>query len=1291
VPLPDYDGDGWGDEYNSYEPPPPVVKPIGPRQPGQASKPVIDKNKKDHGELPPLPSDAGHVSLVKNRPNSFLPDDESRGFSNMRSGQSVPPMSTEKGSASRLSPNTAIQFPTSQSNPSHSLGDATQASASMGFRMAEAKPPSPAEAQDTRAVGQKAYVTESQIGTPSKNSASRTDFIDLQNCQEYSSTVGFSFQPRSSAVPSVAIGDSSSRFPPRKSSVDQRISTEMPDNMRSMQEIVELKPTAEAPPSAHVYSQVSPTKSHPEIRSADIYTHDEEERWKERQTIDSSRPNMESIVGEVARDRSSSPVMKSSLRTLPSSDSLGGAVRIPPAPEIRDKQESNTRSAPLLEPVKERKSEYGFEYYDITLSEKALNGTKSDGHRGRQNEAAQLASDDDKRSSLSLKLPDLNLPSELGVDFLHPESNGHNPISATKAPLDNPPSETLQDLSLAAHSSLGFKSVVQQAFDTSRQIPTSEMPISPGGSGVRRADSESTDTAGISPIMSWAPSVTIVKGLAHQRDRPGTQTPVITELGEPDSNRSSSPMLKDPLSRKSTPNSRINTPGPSDSQSRTHRLKATEKLSVGETVYIPEISDVSASSFRKGSPQYQRLEVERKQSSRSGFPDGSVADSFPASGTIVGPEHSQKARYKTPAVQSSDNLVVAAATGDISPATLTADKSGPNGNLSLIPPAKVPGASALATSDHSTSKSYISISTEPYIPYHDEGKQLKETSQFSSSQTNPANLYESPDAGQSDSHGEVCIDRSDSISPIAPLKQRAPQEIAGGKDIPPIVDSRNLPALSTNTSPHDEESDRLRKEIVRSLEPRASADNRELLPPSNSFELGWREENVFPAGRESTYLPSEYEKYWESTDGLDTGEHGEQASGRPRSILPEELPAPQVGPSPAIPEGVAVNVQVIASPSAKRVDKTSGGGHQSRFPNRFSWEAGPENVSALSVRTKNEIEHRMRSLASFSETPNTPLRQLEERGEAHSEHGQVGISPIPESSSAIGKLPPLKTTTVSQVVERQIEPESSLRSNMDNSGNDSPLPSKVTAPAATVTKTGLGGSLGDPERVSSPSTTIRVVESTQEISPIKSVDEHPAVSSKSQLESSPVLGTPSPPMIAKPLPDLGKIVQFKDILALPQSYQRINSFNETRYQFAAMDTGLNLWLQSLSSQQELMSETWVSSNSNADNNASKSRSQKLGGSSLPALQQPYYQQYLNASPATSAPPVSRPGTAGITSGSQGFSPSNSKSSTLQKQSKSKDLLHSAGILGGKASKAGKGLISKGKNRFRGNGSGDKVD
>lgn len=52
--------------------------------------------------------------------------------------------------------------------------------------------------------------------------------------------------------------------------------------------------------------------------------------------------------------------------------------------------------------------------------------------------------------------------------------------------------------------------------------------------------------------------------------------------------------------------------------------------------------------------------------------------------------------------------------------------------------------------------------------------------------------------------------------------------------------------------------------------------------------------------------------------------------------------------------------------------------------------------------------------------------------------------------------------------------------------------------------------------------------------------------------------------------------------------------------------------------------------------------------------------------------------------------SKTQQATQQAKEKSKELLHTAGIFGGKASKAGKGLLAKGKSRWL-SSHGDKVD
>jgi len=113
---------------------------------------------------------------------------------------------------------------------------------------------------------------------------------------------------------------------------------------------------------------------------------------------------------------------------------------------------------------------------------------------------------------------------------------------------------------------------------------------------------------------------------------------------------------------------------------------------------------------------------------------------------------------------------------------------------------------------------------------------------------------------------------------------------------------------------------------------------------------------------------------------------------------------------------------------------------------------------------------------------------------------------------------------------------------------------------------------------------------------------------------------------------------------------------------------------------------------NFPNGSARGKFGKAPGGAPPPLQPPYYQQYLNASSPTSpGTPGSRPGPSTPVGSQQGLSPAGTKIKTQQVQAKGKELLHTAGIFGGKAGKAGKGLLAKGKNKLRGAGGGDKVD
>lgn len=167
-------------------------------------------------------------------------------------------------------------------------------------------------------------------------------------------------------------------------------------------------------------------------------------------------------------------------------------------------------------------------------------------------------------------------------------------------------------------------------------------------------------------------------------------------------------------------------------------------------------------------------------------------------------------------------------------------------------------------------------------------------------------------------------------------------------------------------------------------------------------------------------------------------------------------------------------------------------------------------------------------------------------------------------------------------------------------------------------------------------------------------------------------GTKKPPM------------PFKDIMNLPTSAERLEKYAESRSSFATSHSELDDWTASMRQHPEHtnVSGSFSGAPPAVGPGGSIARTPSPSGSQ-PSTQQPYYQQYLNASaPADrSGPSSTRSRLAGFQEHAQAAAGSAFGSSGNQIGHKSKDILQSAG-------KMGKGLFSKGKSKLR--GTGDKV-
>lgn len=232
----------------------------------------------------------------------------------------------------------------------------------------------------------------------------------------------------SPAPGSITASPANTQFPPRKSSVG------MSDS-----------PTAISPRDR---APSNPTKPLPFIRPADIYKRIEEERQRERASIDSSRPSLDDVTSPQGVQKQTS------------SDNLGN-------PSALEKQPQP------LETVAERKSEF-------------LPEPKP------QEQAKPVAQPESSKSSPPSSLPQLEGISAFDSDFWSSGPQPQAPASS-HTPVTSPPDDQ------------GFRSVVDQAFtrsDDQRSVPPT--PISKSDSLVSRSNTGST--TGISPIMSRVPS-----------------------------------------------------------------------------------------------------------------------------------------------------------------------------------------------------------------------------------------------------------------------------------------------------------------------------------------------------------------------------------------------------------------------------------------------------------------------------------------------------------------------------------------------------------------------------------------------------------------------------------------------------------------------------------------------------------------------------------------------------------------------------------------------------------------
>ena len=498
-----------------------------------------------------------------------------------------------------------------------------------------------------------------------------------------------------------------------------------------------------------------------------------------------------------------------------------------------------------------------------------------------------------------------------------------------------------------------------------------------------------------------------------------------------------------------------------------------------------------------------------------------------------------------------------------------------------------------------------------------------------------------------------------SVPPTPPAKDELPVQQSSQPDyLPsPLRPGRSeeppthhrpqmLPMLSTDTAPQDTESDRLRKEIFRTLTPQSSADASR--PESAERSLAARDTQVHA---QQSSPPTQTLSAGNTTAGAgikdreDLVKEGDQVA---RIDNPADSP-------PLKPQGAVEPVQShdVAAAEADRP----------RLQPRFSWEESTENVVAR---------------ATTSESPSFS-------GQA-SREANIGLSPgttgrVPsdadhDSIAASKEITPVasverKTSITSDTGDERPAVLSEAKSSEHLSPQISPkIKTADSGPEAEPSGLGLISVPTPPDPAGDSSV--------------------PALSSDFQKE------LPRSSSMAATSGDNTADVSLSQIFMLQEPKDRVNACNNGRQQIANHDSGLTSWLEVTSARspeyRDLVSRNgrWndLDQESFRVDKTSPSRS-KLPwvGSSFGNAHLPLQHRRTTSGDAGKVQAGNSPGT-GL--------------SSQQMQEEGKKILHSAGKLGGKAGEAAKGFFAKGKSKWRSSsgagvgdsgdgGRGDKVD
>ena len=464
--------------------------------------------------------------------------------------------------------------------------------------------------------------------------------------------------------------------------------------------------------------------------------------------------------------------------------------------------------------------------------------------------------------------------------------------------------------------------------------------------------------------------------------------------------------------------------------------------------------------------------------------------------------------------------------------------------------------------------------------------------------------------------------------PPAPLKDRSSQVFKSQPQRPTLD-----PQLSTEPSNEDEESDRLRKEIVASLGPFGTSESTVNEPNRRSLQTASPDAN-----RASSILPSEYDMYWASEDRASR----QSFQDTERNNAQEERTA--AATVSFLPQSDDPMKPVITS--------------------RFSWEASNPQLQTSDEQARNVSTEEPTKASHEIKTPSpTTERAPEQAVEPRSEG-------IPDSYFGPGHALALIQP------DPVVEPDRPAPSPPVDPIPVAPSPTReqTHSPGLHVVNTEFDQEAVDmPPRLSADDRQSKESSGGEKQQPEAAAALQPAGVSADEAPKTPI----ATQEVSAKSPATDKPLGAREIATLNSASERIETYNKARDYWATADHGLGSWLAStLEAHPELATQTYpvqrAPTTSIRHRHTGSLLFGKLAGSSSNDVGS---EQHVNASAPVPAGPSSPAAAAPSSSGFGG------RIANQQMQLKGKDLLHTANVLSGKGMTSAKGFFAKGKSRF----------